>query len=138
MQNKTKILIIDDEEDICLFAKSILEKTNRYEVVFSTSANAGIDLAKSLRPDLILLDVRMPEKDGSAVAQILSGDEATQSIKVVFLTALAIPMAFFMALQENDNLKASAAKADKYYFIQKPVSSGELVERLDSIIREIG
>ena len=135
MADKTKILIIDDETGICHLTKAVLEKTGRYEVLFSTSAKEGILSAKTNLPVLILLDVRMPEMDGAEVARILSEDEATQAITIVFLTALAIPMAFFMSLQENENAKPVARKADSYYFIQKPVSSAELVERLDSILR---
>ena len=96
MADKTKILIIDDETGICHLTKAVLEKTGRYEVLFSTSAKEGILSAKTNLPVLILLDVRMPEMDGAEVARILSEDEATQAITIVFLTALAIPMAFFM------------------------------------------
>ncbi len=136
MQNKTKILIIDDEEDICIFTKSVLEKTGRYEVFFSMEAKEGVNLAKSYRPDLILLDVRMPEMDGAEVAQHLSEDEATRSITIVFLTALAIPMVFLVALLKNETLKQETKQGEGYYFIQKPVTAKELMERLDSILNE--
>jgi ribose transport system substrate-binding protein len=136
LEDKTKLLIIDDEEDTCIFAKSILEKTGRYEVIFSTKAKEGINLAKSHRLDLILLDVRMPDMDGAEVAQHLSEDEATQAITIVFLTALAIPMAFLVSLLENETLKQETKQGDGYYFIQKPVTAKELVERLDSILND--
>jgi CheY-like chemotaxis protein len=136
LEEKTKLLIIDDEEDACIFTKSILEKTGRYEVIFSTKAKEGINLAKSHRPDLILLDVRMPDMDGAEVAQHLSEDEATQAITIVFLTALAIPMAFLVSLLENETLKKETKQGDGYYFIQKPVTAKELVERLDSVLNE--
>lgn len=136
MEDRTKLLVIDDEEDTCIFAKSILEKTGRYEVIFSTKAKEGIDLAKSHRPDLILLDVRMPDMDGAEVAQHLGEDETTQAITIVFLTALAIPMAFLVSLLENETLKQETRHGEGYYFIQKPVTAKELVERLDSILNE--
>ena len=136
MQNKTKILIIDDEEDTCIFTKSVLEKTGRFEVIFSTKAKEGISLAKSHRPDLILLDVRMPDMDGAEVAQHLSEDESTQAITRVFLTALAIPMAFLVSLLENETLKQETKQGEGYYFIQKPVTAKELVDRIDSILNE--
>jgi CheY-like chemotaxis protein len=136
MENKRKLLIIDDEEGLCILTKSNLEKTGRYEVIFSTEAKQGIDLAKIHRPDLILLDVRMPDMDGAEVAQHLSKDEATKEITVVFLTALAIPMAFFMNISKNETLKQDIEQHEGYYFIQKPVTAKELVERLDLIFNE--
>jgi PleD family two-component response regulator len=63
VQEKAKILIIDDEEDICHFSRSILEKTGRFEVFVSTRPQAGISLAKANKPDLILLDIFMPEME---------------------------------------------------------------------------
>jgi CheY-like chemotaxis protein len=136
MEDKRKLLIIDDEEGLCILIKANLEKTGRYEVIFSTKAKEGIDLAKSHRPDLILLDVRMPDMDGAEVAQHLSEDEATKEITVVFLTALAIPMAFLTNILKNGTLKQDSEQREGYYFIQKPVTAKELVERLDSIFSE--
>jgi CheY-like chemotaxis protein len=136
VENKRKLLIIDDEKDLCFLMKANLEKTGRYEVIFSTKAKEGIDLAKSHRPDLILLDVRMPDMDGAEVAQHLNEDEATKEITIVFLTALAIPMAFLMNILKDETLKQDSEQREGYYFIQKPVTLEELVGRLDSIFNE--
>jgi CheY-like chemotaxis protein len=133
---KKRILVIDDEASFTKLVKLNLELTGRYEVIFSNKAKEGIELAKSHRPDLILLDVRMPDMDGAEVAQHLSEDEATQAITIVFLTALAIPMAFLVSLLENETLKKETKQGDGYYFIQKPVTAKELVERLDSVLNE--
>ena len=129
--NKTRILIIDDEEDICMFSKSALEKTGRYEVLFSVKAKEGIDLAKSNKPDLILLDVRMPGMDGAEVAKCLYEDEATKAIPVVFLSAVAVPAAFLLSMIRDIKQRAGH---EGYYFIQKPVASNELASRVDSIL----
>ncbi len=136
MENKRKLLIIDDEKDLCILIKSNLELTGRYEVIFSTKAKEGIELAKSHRPDLILLDVRMPDMDGAEVAQHLSEDEATKEITVVFFTALATPVAFLMNMLKNDILGEDTEQGEGYYFIQKPVTPKELMERLDLILNE--
>jgi CheY-like chemotaxis protein len=133
---KKRILVIDDEASFTKLVKLNLELTGRYEVIFSNKAKEGIELAKSHRPDLILLDVRMPDMDGAEVAQHLSEDEATQKITVVFLSALAIPMVFLTDILKNETLKQDTEQGEGYYFIQKPVTPKELVERLDSILDE--
>jgi len=123
MSEKKKILMIDDEQEICDLIKSILERTGRFEVFTSTRAAEGIQLAKSRRPDLILLDVIMPDMDGTEAARLLCEDEQTKAITIVFVTAIAIPMAFM----------ASLVSAGAQYFIQKPISPTELIQRLDEI-----
>lgn len=122
---KARILIIDDEEDICKFSKSTLEKTGKFEVTFSTTAITGIGLAKSQRPDLILLDLLLPDMAGSDVAEYLLDEPSTCKIPIVFLTALA---------QKND-VDQSSGKIGGRFFIAKPVSSHELVNRIQSILK---
>lgn len=136
MPDKSKILMIDDEEDICFFTKSVLEGTGKYEVIVSLKAKEGIELAKSHKPDLILLDVLMPEMDGSKVAECLYEDESTKAIPIVFLSAVAAPMALFTTLLENENLNQRSEKKSRHYFIQKPITAQELLDRLESILKE--
>lgn len=134
MENKARVLVIDDEEDIRNFSKSILERTGRYEVQVAAAAIEGIDLAKNRRPDLILLDVLMPDKDGISVAKSLSEDLSTQNIPIIFLTAVAMPMAFLASLVQSDSTKEASGKLGGFYFIQKPVAADELVSRLDAVL----
>jgi CheY-like chemotaxis protein len=122
---KARILIIDDEEDICKFSKSILEKTGKFEVLFSTTAIAGISLAKSQKPNLILLDILMPDMDGSDVAQYLSNDPSTGTIPVVFLTALA----------QKKDIDQKSGKIGGRFFFAKPVNPQELISRIQSILK---
>ncbi len=124
MDRKFKILVIDDEEDICHFSKSILEKTGKFEVLTSMNPLQGINLAKMHQPDLILLDVFMPEMDGSKVAEQLLKEEATRNIPIVFLTAL---------VKENE-LGSGAGKIGGRRFIPKPVAPQELVNQVKSIL----
>jgi two-component system, OmpR family, alkaline phosphatase synthesis response regulator PhoP len=134
MSEKKKILMIDDEQEICELVKSILERTGRYEVTVSTRAPVGIQLAKTYKPDLILLDVMMPEMDGTEAARLLCEDEQTKSIIIVFVTAVAVPMAFLASLVRSEELKEKAVKAGGQYFIQKPISPKDLILRLDEIL----
>ncbi|MFA6216645.1 MAG: response regulator [Candidatus Omnitrophota bacterium] len=124
MDRKAKILVIDDEEDICHFSKSILEKTGKFEVLTSMSPLQGINLAKMHQPDLILLDVFMPEMDGSKVAEQLLKEEVTRNIPIVFLTAL---------VKENE-LGSGTGKIGGRRFIPKPVAPQELVSQVKSIL----
>ena len=126
--------MIDDEQEICDLIKSILEHTGRFEVIISTRAQEGIQLARVHKPDLILLDVMMPDMEGTEVARVLCEDEQTKAITIVFVTAIAIPLAFLASLVQNEELKQKAIPAGGHYFIQKPVSPKELIQRLDEIM----
>ena len=125
MSAKVKILIIDDEEDICNFSKSILEKTGKFEVMVSTKPTAGITMAKMNKPDLIMLDIFMPEMDGSKVAEQLRHIEETKDIPIVFLTALV----------KDKEVHEGAGQIGGHPFISKPTTPQELVTRIKSILK---
>lgn len=122
--SKERILIIDDEEEICNVSKKILERTGRYDVITSTEGKRGVDLAKQYKPNLILLDVMMPDMDGTKVAEYLFEDPDTRGIPVAFLTAL-------VSKQEAEK---DDGKIGPRFFIAKPVSSQELIERVETIL----
>jgi len=88
MTEKKKILLIDDEDDFCFFVKNNLERTGEFEVTTTTRGAEGINIARKEKPDLILLDIVMPEISGNEVAGILSSDPLTRKIPLVFLTAV--------------------------------------------------
>jgi len=62
MGQKTKVIVIDDEDDICFLVRERLKRSGKYEVVTTTDPFEGEKLCKQIKPDLILLDVVMPEK----------------------------------------------------------------------------
>jgi len=124
MESKKKILLIDDEKDFCFFVKGNLENTGEFDVLVTTSGKEGIKLARGKKPDLILLDLNMPEMSGGEVAQILSDEPETKEIPIVFLTAL---------VTKDEVGNASMASIGGYNYIAKPVTTKELV----TIIREI-
>jgi len=82
-----RILIIDDEPDVLLILGKRLA-TAGYGVIKAASGREGLIRAKVDRPDLIILDMMMPEMSGEEVAQELKADSETRSIPVLFLTAL--------------------------------------------------
>jgi len=83
-----KILIIDDEADICDFSKRILERTGKFEVFATRDSQDGLFIAAEKKPDLILLDINMPKLDGGEVAQALAESSDTKAIPIIFITAL--------------------------------------------------
>jgi CheY-like chemotaxis protein len=137
MNARKKIVLIDDDKEICDLAKSIFERTGRYEVAVSTKATEAVSLVKFFQPDIVLLDVLMKEKDGTTIAQELSHDEKTHAIPVVFLTAIGVPMAFFASMVGSDSVEQTADHIGGHHIIQKPVTGQELVRRIDAILAEL-
>jgi two-component system alkaline phosphatase synthesis response regulator PhoP len=86
--DKTTVLVADDETPIRLLVRVNLEAEG-YNVVEAGDGNATLELVRESRPDIILLDVMMPFKDGWEVAEELLADEATRTIPIIFLTARA-------------------------------------------------
>ena len=84
-----RILIIDDEESIQTVVEFGLKMTAGWEVIGASSGNEGISRAQTEQPDMILLDVMMPEMDGLATFRALQLNDQTRSILVIFLTAKA-------------------------------------------------
>ena len=84
------MLVVDDERSIRMLCRVNLSAVGM-EVLEAADGREGLELARNERPDLILLDVMMPEVDGWTVARELAADEATRDIPVVFLTARADP-----------------------------------------------
>jgi DNA-binding response OmpR family regulator len=85
-----RVLVIDDEHAIRLLCRVNLAASGM-DVIEAADGRAGIELARQERPDLVLLDVMMPDVDGWTVARELARDERTRDIPVVFLTARADP-----------------------------------------------
>ena len=83
-----RVLVIDDERAIRLLCRVNLAASGM-EVLEAAEGRAGLDLARNERPDLVLLDVMMPDVDGWTVARELAADDETREIPVVFLTARA-------------------------------------------------
>lgn len=116
MDNK-KILIIDDEKDFTKLVKMNLEATGKYEVRVENKGALGFEAAKQFNPDLILLDILMPDMEGSEVAAQLSQDNATRDIPVIFLTAI---------VKESD-IKGGDGFIGGRHFLAKPVSADKLI-----------
>jgi two-component system alkaline phosphatase synthesis response regulator PhoP len=119
-----KILLVDDEVDILEFLKYNLEQDN-FEVLVSTN---GKDALKQIsqNPDLIVLDIMMPEMDGFELYQQIKKNKVYQDIPIIFLTAKS---------GETDEIKGLDLGASDY--IQKPISPKKLIARIKSNLRKI-
>ena len=84
---KKKIMAIDDEPGVTRLIKLNLERTGLYEVLAVNEAESALAEARQFKPDLILLDVMMPNMDGGTVAAQIGADPALRNTPVVYLTA---------------------------------------------------
>ena len=118
-----KILIIEDERDIADLIRFNLERAG-YETTMAYDGVTGEELALKERPDLVILDLMLPGKDGYSVFKELRRDNRTSHTPVLILTARA---------QTEDRIKGLEAGADDY--LTKPFSPKELVLRVNAIMR---
>jgi len=103
--------------------KKGLEFKTDFQVWTALTGSDGIHLAKTEKPDVILLDIMMPGMDGTEVAETLLEHPATSSIPIIFVTAI---------VSEND-IKRNAGVAGGRTFIAKPVKIDELIEKINAM-----
>lgn len=120
---KKKILVVDDEKDIVDILKYNLEKEQEFEVLAAYNGKEALALVEN-QPDLILLDIMMPELNGFEVCKQLKQNPATAKIPVIFLTAKE---------NEIDEILGLELGADDY--IHKPLSPRKVIARVKSVIR---
>lgn len=107
---RARVLIIEDNVDNYELVRFLLERSD-YETIWARSGREGIDMAKTLRPDLILMDLSLPEVDGWTATERIKGDPATMHIPVIALTAHTLP---------GDRKRALEAGCDGY--LSKPMN----------------
>ncbi len=89
--NKKRILIIDDESSITRLLKLNLERTGRYEACEVNTSSRALPAAREFRPNLVLLDIMMPDMDGGDVAAQIQAEPSLRNTPIVFLTATVKP-----------------------------------------------
>ena len=122
-----KILIVDDDPDLVEAVSTILESKG-YAVAAAYGGIEGLEKAKSENPDLIVLDVMMPDKDGYEVCKELKADEKYRSIPILLLTAVVSKISATKYTQQM----GMETEADDY--VDKPVEPDELVRRIEVLI----
>ncbi|MBI2870736.1 MAG: response regulator [Candidatus Omnitrophica bacterium] len=122
---KKKIMIVDDEVAFTNLVRLNLQETGKFEVRVENKGTRAVLTAQQFKPDLILLDIIMPDMAGSDVARLLRSEEATKMIPIAFLTATV--------------MKEETGKQGKhiggYPFLAKPVSTEELVGFIEKLIK---
>jgi CheY-like chemotaxis protein len=126
MIERTKVLLIDDNTSFCNITKLSLERGGRYQVYMATSGEQGIFMAKRHRPDIVLLDIKMPTMSGGEVAARLMEDPSTSHIPIVFLTGLV----------NQDEVEAGGGYLSGHPFMAKPFRTEELIKRIEGILSE--
>jgi two-component system alkaline phosphatase synthesis response regulator PhoP len=122
-----KILLVDDDPDLVEAVSTILESKG-YAVAAAYGGVEGLKKARTENPDLIVLDVMMPDKDGYAVCKELKADKKSRSIPILLLTAVVsnIPTSKYT------HQMGMNTEADDY--VDKPVEPDELVRRIEALI----
>ena len=120
---RRRILVIEDEPDLVRGLRDALEFEG-FEIVSSDLGREGVRLARERTPDLVLLDLMLPDMNGFAVCEEIRG--ASPVVPIIMLTARS---------QETDKIRGLDAGADDY--VTKPFSIGELVARINAIFRRL-
>lgn len=122
MQNK-KILIVDDEPDIIEFLTYNLKKEG-FDVISATNGKMGLEIAKKEIPDLVVLDIMMPQMDGVEVCRRLRQDADFDNTLIAFLTA-----------REEDYIEINALEGGGDDYITKPLKPRVFVSRIKALLR---
>jgi CheY-like chemotaxis protein len=109
---RKKILVVDDETSITRLLKLNLEKTGTYVVRDENLGSKTLAAAREFKPDLILLDVMMPDMDGGDVAALLQADPLLKNVPIVFLTAAV----------KKEELKGPEGVIGGFTYIAKPLN----------------
>lgn len=118
MTNKTlshRILVVDDDKEIVRLVRSYLEQAG-YNVLTAHDGNTALQSIRSDRPDLVVLDLMLPERDGLEITRVVRGDDALAGIPIIMLTA---------RVEDIDKILGLELGADDY--ITKPFNPREVV-----------
>ncbi|MBI5823038.1 MAG: response regulator transcription factor [Chloroflexi bacterium] len=115
-----KILIVDDDEKVTTLLERFLS-SRKYQVTAINESSKAIHTARSLHPDLFILDIMMPPPDGFTLTQMLRADRDFARTPILIITAL-----------DNSNSKAATFGADDY--LTKPFDLDELISRIEALL----
>jgi len=118
---KKRILVVDDEPALTRMVKLNLERTGNYEVRTENQGRMAVPAAKEFKPDLIFLDVMMPDMGGDEVSILLKEDEELSKIKFIFMTAI-------VTRAETDAMGSNIGGNE---FLAKPVRTDELIATIE-------
>ena len=120
VKEERRILIVDDDRDSTHLLKILLEKTGGYLVLEENDAAKAHQSAHNFRPDLILLDIMMPQRDGVELASQIGADPQFQRTPIIFITALV-----------TKSEARAGRRIQGYPVVAKPINIPELINRLE-------
>ena len=120
LEQNRRILVVDDDRDGTRLIKILLEKINHYLVLEENDAAKAHETARDFRPDLILLDIMMPQIDGVDIAAQIDADPELQRTPIIFLTALA-----------TDAEAKAGISFQGHPVLAKPINILELINRIE-------
>ena len=118
-----KILIVDDEPDLLKVLQIRLKDTG-YEVFTGVNGQEALDIAKQTKPDLMILDLYLPVKNGDEVARILKNDEKFKDLPIMLISAT------------NKTLSERTKKSGANAFLTKPFEPEELVNTIEKLLKK--
>ena len=118
-----RILVVDDDRDIVRLVQSYLNKAG-YETLTAYDGETALKLLRAEMPQLVILDLMLPDRDGWEVARLVRGDPRLRAIPIIMLTA---------RVEDNDKIIGLEIGADDY--ITKPFNPRELVARVRALLR---
>ncbi|MBU1124664.1 MAG: response regulator [Candidatus Omnitrophica bacterium] len=121
---KVKIVVIDDEKDFTMLLKLNLEETGLYEVFVMNEGAEALKTIKRVNPEIVLLDIIMPDLDGFKVLELIKNDPQINTVSVMMLTALD-------TLEDRE-------KAQRLYnecYLVKPTPLDVLVEEIEKVVK---
>lgn len=121
-----RILVVDDDEQVCRTIKATLEFGGEYEVITATDGKSGLRAARREIPDLILLDIEMPKMDGLEMLKRLREDDHVGLIPVIMVTADETQESLEVAMHDF---------AEQY--VTKPFRQGELKRKIERVLKLI-
>lgn len=114
--------MVEDEEETLTHISNILRRSN-YEVFSTTKGREALELVKRSKPDLIILDIVIPDMSGCDVAATLAESPATKSIPIIFLTGI---------LTKEEEL--SVEKTGEHYIMSKPTTGREILDMVKKVL----
>ncbi len=119
---RKKILVVDDEASLTRMLRRNLEATGKYEVREENSGVHAYKTAQEFQPNMIILDVMMPDMDGGDVAAKIQDDESLKHIPIVFLTAIL----------KKEESESTGSDIGGRTFLAKPVKVDDLIECIEN------
>ena len=121
---KKRILVVDDEVALTRIIKLNLERTGNYEVRTENMGSMAVPAAKEFKPDLIFLDVMMPDMGGEDVVALFKEDPVLSNIAVIFLTAIVT----------KEETQSKETDIGGNLFLAKPVNTLELIATIERVL----